>query len=210
MKKWILCMLSGGLDSTGALYKVLEDEQYKDLSIHVHSMGLNNVEGRAGAEFEAVMNIRKWFQKNYPDRELIFTRSQFEYNFQGTNFMWDADMTAFWSAQIIRCDPTRTYAFRIVGRTKTDTDVDNFDFRGRVERALEIYDVTWGRLIKKEKPATIVPVADMYKREIWDMLPPDLRELTWSCRTPKQDEKSNWIPCENCITCRDIRDMFDE
>lgn len=206
--KWILCMLSGGLDSTGALYKIVTEDEYKDYHIHVHSMTINNFEERAPAEYKAVNDIRKWFEKNYPDRPLVFDRSIHDYTYMGNNFIWDADLTAYMGAQIIR-HSDREYVGRVVGRTLTDHETSILHFDDRLRRALNIYAVTFGDC-GKNQPETLIPVGKMRKRDIWDMLPHDLRELTWSCRKPKRTGKNEYAPCGRCITCRDIREMFND
>ena len=199
-KPWILCMFSGGLDSTGVVYELLTNEKYKDYNIHIHSMTLNNCEGRGGAEYMATLKIKKWFQNNC--REFEFTRSTHEYIFMKDSFIWDADYVYFMASQITRCS-SRKYTHQAIGATKTDIDNPRDNQTVRFERARAIRDaVYYGS--HKTVPQTVYTVGDMTKKDIWDMLPEDLRTLTWSCRTPNRDEKNNYIPCGKCITCKDI------
>ena len=207
-KTWILCMWSGGIDSTGALYKLLTDEQYEDYNIHVHHMMLNNWEGRMGAEHEAVTNCRKWLEKN-TDRPFKFTKSSHDYKFMGNHFIWDVDYIAFMAAQICRCT-SNTYEYRVLGRTATDDAHTDTNVNGRAARAAAIIDGVFLLETFREKPKVLYPVVDMTKREIWDIMPEDLRKHTWWCRKPKQDEKYNWITCGECITCHDVKEMLNE
>ena len=57
-KKNTLVMFSGGLDSTAALYWMLENT---DDNIFVHRIILDNYERRSVAESEAVKKIIEWF-----------------------------------------------------------------------------------------------------------------------------------------------------
>jgi len=197
----ILCMFSGGLDSTGALYSLLTQSEYKDYNIHVHSMDLSNIENRSGAEFQATMNIKKWFiDKGY---KFKFTRSVHEYKFMSNCFIWDSDICAFMAGQITRCSP-RSYNYIVMGRTKTDDDMNHSNMTGRIKRAREIFHASYGES-SKQKPEYLYPVIDMTKQDIWDMLPEELRNYTWSCRTPKQNNKFDWVTCGSCITCNDIK-----
>ena len=204
VKPWILVMWSGGLDSTGVVYKLLTDPEYEDYNIHVHSMRLQNVENRAGAEFEATMKMKKWFENNC--RGFEFTRSAHDYTSMGNNFIWDMDFCAFMAAQICRCT-FKTYTHVAMGRTATDLETVHANFHERMRRAQAVVDAVY--LIEKTKtrPEYIFPVIDMTKKEIWEMLPEDLRQHTWSCRFPTLDEKSNWIPCNECPTCKEIQDV---
>ena len=52
-KPHILCMWSGGIDSTGLLYSLLTQPEYNDYERQVHHISLINVEGRSGAELKA-------------------------------------------------------------------------------------------------------------------------------------------------------------
>ena len=199
----ILVMWSGGLDSTGVVYKILTDPEYKDHKIHIHSMGLGNIENRAGAEYEATMKIRKWLTKNC--REFEFTRSQHDYKFMGNNFIWDMDICAFMSAQITKCTFDK-YEYIAMGRTKTDLETAHANFHERMRRAQAVVDAIY-LIDHKKRPEYIFPVVDLTKKEIYDMLPEEIRDLTWSCRYPQRDEKSNYLVCGECPTCEEIANV---
>lgn len=197
-KRWILCMYSGGLDSTGVVYSLLTKPEYKDYNIHVHTMTLHNIEERGGAEYQATMKCKKWFSDNC--REFKFTRSSHDYRFMGENFIWDMDICAFFAAQTTRCT-FDDYAHIAMGRTATDLETVHANFHARMERAQAIVDAVYYVEKFKERPEYIFPVVEMTKKEIWDMLPEELRENTWSCRFPQRDEKSNYVICGQCPTC---------
>jgi tRNA(Ile)-lysidine synthase TilS/MesJ len=61
-KPIILCMFSGGVDSTGALFRLLTHRDYRSFSIHVHHIHLLNIERRALAEKQACQGILQVFK----------------------------------------------------------------------------------------------------------------------------------------------------
>ena len=204
--KWILCMYSGGLDSTGALYSLLTKPEYNDYNIHVHHMHLGNIENRAGAERQAVKNCINWFKDNC--REFHYDSSVYEYNFMGTKFIWDADITGFMVGRITYHLP-RDYKYAVVGRTKTDSVENHSNFGNRAERAMHLMGTAFMDG-DKDKPEYLFLVKNMTKQEIWDMLPEDLRKLTWSCRYPVRLDSvmdRPYVPCGRCITCEDMKKM---
>ena len=101
----------------------------------------------------------------------------------------------------------RQYESIAMGRTATDLETVHSNFIERMERAQKIVDAVYSIETFKTRPEYIFPVVDLTKKEIYDMLPEEVRNLTWSCRYPKQDEKSNWIPCNECPTCKEINDV---
>ncbi len=58
----ILVMWSGGLDSTGALFKLLTESKEP---LHVHHIDIQNAEKRFIPEQYAVANISKIFKQGY-------------------------------------------------------------------------------------------------------------------------------------------------
>lgn len=196
-------MYSGGLDSTGVLYKLLTDDQYKDFGIHAHSMDLLNIEGRSGAEYEATTKCIRWFMRNC--REFEHTRSTYDCRHLGRNFTWDTDISAFTVGQITSCT-MRKYVYVAMGKTKTDELANHANLRGRIERAHNLMRVCH-EFKGTHIPEYIYPVANMTKREIWEYLPEELRVNTWSCRNPILREviPTVWLKCGKCITCVDMQ-----
>jgi 7-cyano-7-deazaguanine synthase in queuosine biosynthesis len=186
----VLLMFSGGLDSTGAFWRLLQDGR----KIHVHHMNLKNVERRHKAESVSVKNILTYMRTI---GDFIYSESSHEYPpFKG-KFMWDSDIVSFVSGSI--CLATPWIKEVAIGRTKSD---DNQNLNDRVERAHTIFSAFTSTAKK------VYPVGDLTKQEIYDMLPKDLRKLTWSCRTPVySDDTIN--PCGVCQTCKKIGELND-
>jgi len=196
-KQVIMCMFSGGLDSMGALWKLLTDPKYKSFHIHVHHINIYNVENRAPAEDAAVKNIMNYLT----DKEFMFTYSSntLEFNFMNTRgFPMDMDLCAFTSAQVCRYSPEIKHI--AMGRTSTDVATGSPDFHNRMQRAQNIFKAA--QVYPTNPPTYIFPAVEYTKKDIWDFLPEELRKMTWSCRLPKYvDGKA--VECGTCITCKD-------
>jgi hypothetical protein len=183
IKPKILIMFSGGLDSTGALWKLLHSKE----EIHAHHLYLVNKENRAKAEDKAVRDIIEYCKKI---RDFSYSESYHECPSYNGNFMWDSDIYNFIAGTI--CLSLRSIKEVAIGRTKSDTGIERRADRGT--KILQTFDPD----IKK-----IYPVGDMTKEQIYQMLPEELRILTWSCRTPIYD-KDGIKNCEICRTCKEI------
>ena len=181
-------MFSGGLDSTGVFWKLVQEKK----QIHVHHMNLINKENRCDAEKLAVQNIC-----NYMKKITEFTYSESTHNVPSIrgSFMWDSDMYNFIAGYI--CMMRSDIENVALGLTKTDLGSGSGGVQNRINRGNKILNCFTD--IKK-----IYPVSDMSKQQIFDMLPNDLRDLTWSCRTPIYIDG---VPkmCNKCKTCRELR-----
>jgi 7-cyano-7-deazaguanine synthase in queuosine biosynthesis len=185
-----LVMFSGGLDSLGAVLKVLEEQD----SIYVHHMHLNNIENRAKAEKIVVLSVMDYFRKN--GKIISFSESFHEYPIFNGSFLFDGDLSSFMSGHI--CETTPNITQVAYGRTATDDK--NPSAVRRIERANKIFNSFNHRASK------IYPVKEMTKNEIYEMVPQDLKTSFWSCRRPIYSAK-HVIPCSRCSTCKTMRDL---
>lgn len=182
----LLVMFSGGLDSTGLLYKLFKDNKYK---IHVHHMNLINKEKRNEAEKIAVNKILEYFN-NF---DFYFSESTHEYPEFNGNFFWDGDISSFISANIANCN--KNIKFVAYGRTASDNmSADSID---RINRSNKIFSI----ICKAQK---IYPIEKFKKIDIFNELPDELKKITWSCRTPSYNEDLI-IPCKKCKTCHEMK-----
>ena len=190
----ILAFYSGGLDSTGMLYKLFSEAQYREHELHIHFIELRNRENRWKAEKAAVENCLRWLSENYKDRSYTFTSNILDFSFLKRVTPLDYHSVAFVTAQIISENPN--YDYVAIGMNKTDKiRLGNFP------RVPSIVRCVLGNSARF--PTKIYPVIDLYKDEIWDVLPVDLREKTWSCREPlyNMDKAQS---CGKCYTCLDL------
>lgn len=191
----ILVMLSGGLDSTGALVKLLQETKEP---IHVHHVIIRNVERRGLVELQATQKIIKYCKEHY--RDFVYTQNVFEFLAFQKFFCWDNDVIRFIAAQIVK----NNNAFSKVALGKcVEDDADN----GFQLRALQAHAL-WRSCFfdyQGSIPEIIRPVEAMNKKQIAAYLPQELVRLTWSCRTPK-NEGQNWVRCTTCKTCLQMQE----
>lgn len=197
----ILCLYSGGLDSTALLYHLLTEKQYQPFGIHAHFIININREGRHLAEIDAINRAREWFKNNC--RYFRYTENTFELNVLPLGSCMDGCLTSFVSSQIIAASDM-LYPYVAIGIVKDDT------LDGKLAVLLEQTDAIFaaGLMRSGKTPKKIFPLANTTKLEIWDYLPEGLRKCTWSCRHPKR-EGDAWVACRKCPTCRHNQSIID-
>lgn len=187
-----LAMFSGGLDSTAMLWKLLRGS---DDALRVHHIRMVNREGRADAEQAAVERIVAYCREHCRG----FRYSESGLDFAGLEAIpIDYMAVAYVACQVAIDTPGCT---RIaVGTLAQDTDEVN-----RSARQRKIFDTLYAcyRARKLGEPAVswAYPVHRLSKSEIAGILPPELLELTWSCRTPLRTA-NGFRPCGTCKACR--------
>jgi 7-cyano-7-deazaguanine synthase in queuosine biosynthesis len=200
-----LLMFSGGLDSTGALWQLLQNKEYK---VHIHHLYLLNKQKRAEAEQQSVKNIISYLSKSYVFK---YSESYHEYPFYSyidtinmeteevkvtQNFIPDSDIYNFIAGTICLSLPTIKKV--AVGRTKSDSGSDTADRTIRANKLLQLFAPN----VQK-----IYPVGHLTKSEIYNILPEELRNMTWSCRNPISLNENTSKECGKCRTCLELRDI---
>lgn len=184
-----LVMFSGGLDSTAALVKTLNDGLSEH--VHVHHLILDNVENRAKVESESVKLCLDWCRKNCK-KQFSYSESLHSYDTYNNNFAWDIDRVYFEAGIIcLNCPGIRRV---IIGIESPDLADETFSLRHT--RAIEIF--------RKFTDAKLeYPVAHLTKSDISKLILPELKQLTWSCRTP---DLRGIFPqrCGKCKTCLEM------
>jgi len=188
-------MYSGGLDSVGNLHRLLHDAKFEEFYIHVHHLSLQNIDRRAEAELMAVKKTLTYFSSNHEYREFIFTHSSHDYRFMNKYISYDTMWYAFMAANIMAADTSIKHV--AVGRTRSD--VESSASMEHAQRGHEVFFATLPPEIRLKRNY-IYPIVHLSKKEIWDMLPSALRELSWSCRRPNY-ENSIAMPCGVCKAC---------
>lgn len=184
-KPHVLLMFSGGLDSTGVFWQLIQE----DHSLHVHHLYLVNKENRAKAEDKAVKDIVEYMKQI---RRFSYSESFHEYPSYNGSFLWDSDIFSFMAGAI--CLSMKSIEKVAIGMTKSDI---NGGLSLRVERANKIFDA-FNTNAKK-----IYPLIELTKKQVYEMLPKDLINLSWSCRTPIY-EGNDIRKCGRCKTCREL------
>jgi 7-cyano-7-deazaguanine synthase in queuosine biosynthesis len=188
-----LVMLSGGLDSTAALWHVLNHpEDYGQ--VHVHHIHIQNLEARWKAEAAAVQAVLAYMKQYAPSP---FTTSESAINTPhfGGKFLFDTEIVSFITGYMTSRDPQIRKV--IIGATGTDfaMGISQAVTRGKaIHNAFHSKDADHSAAIKE------YPHRDLTKEEVYKTLPPELAALTWSCRTPRYKDGKP-IECGRCKTC---------
>lgn len=187
-----LAMFSGGLDSTAMLWKLLTET---DEQLRVHHIRMDNREGRAEAEQLAVERIVACCRER--GRAFRYSESGLEFT-QLEAIPIDYLAIAYVACQVAIDTPgCRQIA---VGTLARDTDEANRSARQR--RVFEVmYECYRARKLGESEVRWIYPVHGLSKPEVAALLPPALRDLTWSCRTPLRTP-GGLRPCGRCKACR--------
>jgi len=184
-------MYSGGLDSTAMLVKLLAETPDE---LRVHHIRMQNREQRASAEQAAVQAVLAFCRTRY--RPFRYSESGLEFS-QLEAIPIDYLSIAFVACQVAIDTPGCT---RIaVGSLARDTDIVNRSARQR--RVFEtLYECYRARKLGEKHVEWITPVFDCSKAEIAALIPPEIRELTWSCRRPVA-VPGGYRPCGACKAC---------
>ena len=192
-----LVMFSGGLDSTAALWHVLNrPDEYGQ--VHVHHIHIQNLEARWRAEAEAVKAVLTYMHDNAPG---AFTTSESSINTPhlGNKFLFDTEVISFMTGYMTSRDPLITKV--IIGATGTDfaMGASKSVKRGKaIHNAFHIDNDESGE--DHSGAVKEYPLKDVTKEAVYHSLPPELAVLTWSCRTPHYADGKP-IECGTCKTC---------
>lgn len=182
----VLVMLSGGVDSTGLLWQLLNKHE----RVHVHHMNLKNREQRDAAEAVSVSNILDYCKKF---GDFTYCESTHEYPSLRNKMMWDTDIVSFMAGMVCQLMPWIKEV--AIGLTKTDLLIDT-SLNNRVDRANKVFQAMC-------EATKVYPLKEMTKKEVWDSMPCELQNLTWSCRKPIYG--NNLIStCGKCKACMEL------
>lgn len=187
-----LVMLSGGMDSAAALLKLLAETAQE---LRVHHVRMANREGRADAEQAAVERIVSWLRARY--RPFQFSASGIEFSALRA-IPIDYLAVAYVACQVAIDTPG---CDRIaLGTLARDTDETNRSSRQRQVFGV-MYECYRARRLGEPTVEWIYPVHGLDKRQVAAMLPRELLDLTWSCRTPiaTADGPRTCGACKACL-----------
>lgn len=184
-----LVMFSGGLDSVALLANVLAET---DHHVHVHHIEIVNAEERDKAEDVACLKTLEFIQREYRDFDYSTSRSEFMLGWGGGTDLQLALFTA--------------------GRVTTALEgLIDIVFTGHIQPPF--WELSEGAaalnavfIQRKHKPEWLWPFSkidgpfNMRKVHIYESIPQDLAEMTWSCRKPVS-ENNETLPCHKCHAC---------
>jgi hypothetical protein len=188
-----LVMLSGGIDSTYALCKVLAETNDEVLVHHVH---LLTDSGRHIPEAAACLRIIEYCRSRY--RPFHYSESGIDHRrFVSVGYDMiavglEAGMVASSYYQVMG---KSQYINRwIVGLSADDTLPEHrLNSAGRV--------ALFNSMLDQEKKPEVFVFPRVSLREQVAFMPKELLDLTWSCRFPR-GLPDNVRPCGECISCK--------
>lgn len=182
-------MFSGGLDSTAMLVKLLAEGSDE---LRVHHIRMDNREMRAQAEGHAVEHIVARCRARY--RPFRYSESALDFSALEA-IPIDYLSIAFVACQVAIDTPGCN---RIaVGALAADTDIANRT--ARQKRVFEeMYACYRARKLGEPQVDWVFPVWHTPKAGLAAALPPELLDLTWSCRRPVE----GFRPCLSCKACK--------
>ena len=191
----VIVMYSGGMDSVSLAWSLLEHTQHK---VHIHSIHLDNSEGRFKAEAKAIYESVNWLKEN--QREFEFSSCMYSYK---SRYPGGRDMAlALFQAGRIVSAMTEPVAAVFTG-----------DYNMSKEESAEAYGVFSALFMNKQiKPVWAAPFDYMSKVPlerslgVYYAMPEGLRKLYWSCRKPKESPEG-FITCGVCHACKRQHDL---
>jgi 7-cyano-7-deazaguanine synthase in queuosine biosynthesis len=189
-KKKSFVLISGGLDSAACLVWMLQNT---DDEVHAHHIHLKNHEGRTEAEQIAMQKILAYCQQHY--RRFRYTESHMELPgfvpYDMYVYMWYAGiMVISYKGKLDRV---------VTGEHANPPNMQR-GIDARVKRSREIFHATAGT----DTVDWFMPLKDMNKQQIWDSIPVELAEISWSCRKPKT-VNGQPTPCMKCHACKSLK-----
>ena len=190
-----IVMYSGGMDSVSLLWNLLE---HTEQDIHVHSIHIDNSEGRVKAEAKAIENTINYMRKNQRPFEFSSSVYSLKMKYPGGK---DMTLALF---QAMRAASGLGKAFNIV--YTGDYNIGR-DEGAEAQGVLNALSTT-----RRVKPIWLAPFEHMTynsverSKGIYLSMPEYLRNNYWSCRKPTE-LLSGFVVCGECHACERQEDM---
>lgn len=182
-------MLSGGIDSVSMVYTLLKQGE----QLHIHHVEIENEEHRGRVETVAVNHVLSYIRSVGLDN-FTYTTSKLECPTINGKFLFDSDTINFFAGFLCDANPK----IKQVAMGVNKEDMRNIG-TNRITRASNLLAL----FTNVEK---IYPIKDYSKKELYEMLPQELKDAFWSCRKPMyEDDYAK--PCNSCYTCGQMKTM---
>lgn len=187
--------LSGGIDSTALIYKVLKENPDQKFLVYRVDMVHGTSGHRTTQEAQATESIVQWlFEQGLTN--FCFKRLSIDYASLGmTPPVWDSEVVNFFGAMLIQAHPEINTFYD--GAIKDD--FDDPDFQNRLNKIADILYLHTGK--SSENLQINFPVKQLSKYETIVSMPVELLKLTWSCRYPKIVAQWTFGRCHECPQC---------
>ena len=204
MQESVVVMVSGGLDSAALLRHYLRET---DWTVHAHHVSLRNVqEPRWQPEDVSCRQVVEWLQER--ERPFAYKESVLEWPYEH-HIGWDSDLFLWLAARIVPNvigDRVRL-ALGWVDEDRAPPDAWERQKRGVADRIWDAAIYSMGEIDRDRVVRELErPFYDLRKVDVMGMIPRELLELTWSCRTPNthggEGSATMFVPCGRCHACR--------
>lgn len=181
-----LVMVSGGLDSVAMLANLLQHTKHR---VHAHFVEIINHEQRAKAEKIAAQKCVNYLLRHY--RPFEFSASAYEMMLGEPKWVGpDASVVMFMASRLNKSiGNTMDMVWTGHLRAPTYEYIDSG----------AVFAASYTALLKK--PLWMLPLQNFLKFDVYQSIPKELADLTWSCRSPVNDSQGNSTPCGNCHAC---------
>lgn len=211
-------MLSGGIDSVSALYRLLKDTTD---DIWAHHVLLEHQPNRNKEEELATQEVTRWLSTNV--RRFTFTQNTFTYPVELRIRPSDMFIVGFVAASIAVSFSLKygvKFSHITTGHTASDfvkkasnirvdgmraTIEQQFFYQEKNLTSIELpKDYEKNLDIIKDIPDTSwYPNRERFKKEVIEYIPAELLGLCWSCHTPTEFLQ----PCGVCDTCVEVDEI---
>ena len=197
MKDKTVVLWSGGVDSTGALYKILKDYDDDVVAHHIH---FKNIQNRWKAEKKSVDKMIPWLRKNV--REFKYSESTIEMDLKFIG--WDIMHAMYIGGLVIESEKRKDIErYKLVLGDNAE-DFNSYQWKTPIAQLLAVMTSLKHPQESQDIPYIWQIMAKTSKQEIWNLFPDFLKENIWGCRTPERDV-DKWVECEECVTCKDLK-----
>ncbi len=195
--------LSGGIDSTAALYSTLKSNPDKNFLVFRIDMVHGTSGHRTTREAMATEQILGWLSKNGLEN-FAFRELRIDYSSLGmTPPVWDSEVVNFAASLVIQAKPT--IQVFIEGAIKDDYAELGFEDRlTKIEKILRLHTGKSASELEIQ-----FPLKEKSKVEVMRSIPEDLLKLTWSCRYPKIVAPWQFGRCHECPQCKVIDKVIE-
>ncbi len=187
-----LVMISGGLDSVVLLTTLLA---HTDHEVHAHHVEIRNTENRWEIENRTLERVLPYIREHY--RPFTYSTSKYEL-MMGMGGGLDMTLAMFMAARVTCAEGT---FMDLVHTGHVRANPYEYWEAAAVHTACYVNSRT--------KPMWIAPLSHLSKFDIYNAIPPQLADLTWSCRTPIEIG-NDYQPCLTCHACKTRAELAKE
>lgn len=190
-----IVMLSGGLDSVALLATVLAETNHH---VHAHHIEIRNFENRAEIENRVTPTIVEYCRELYRDFEYSSSVNEFNVGMGGGT---DLQLALFVAGRL---------AISLGGNIDIVYTGHIFSPYSDLSEGSAIFNAVF--LHRKFKPEWLWPLskltapASQSKADIYESIPKELADMTWSCRKPVATG-DGFEPCGTCHACKTRQKM---